>query len=753
MKYDDFIKQKLKSKQHTGFKVSRQSLSDSLYDFQKDIVLWSLRKGRSAIFLDCGMGKTIIQLEWAREVFIKENKNILILDPLAVSVQTQREGKKFNYNVNICESQSDVINGINITNYEKLHKFDLSAFGGIVLDESSILKSYSGKFRNEIIEKTEHIKYKLACTATPSPNDIMELGNHSEFLGYMKRSEMLSTYFIHDSSDTSKWRLKKHANNRFWEWVCTWAVLLKKPSDIGYPDKGFNLPPVEFIEHIIEDNNRPIDGMLFKMEAQTLNERRDARRQTLNERVDYIADIINKSNEPWIIWCNLNAEGDLLEKKIKDSVQISGSDKNEFKKQSMVDFTNGKIKRLISKPLISGFGMNWQHCNNMAFVGLSDSYEQFYQATRRCWRFGQKKKVNVHIVISELEGAVLTNIKRKEKEAEIMKNEIVKNVKEFIKENIIHEDIISSNYITDFNQGKKYDMYLGDCVEMSKNIKDDSIDYSVFSPPFAELYVYSDSERDMGNSKNYDSFFEHFKYLTTELFRVIKPGRLVTFHCIDIPAMKERDGYIGLKDFPGDLIRVFQESGFIYHGKHVVWKDPLIEAVRTKAIGLMHKQIENDSARCRAGLPDYVITMRKPGENINPITHPGGFKDFHGENETKEKGIKYSHNTWRKYASPVWMDIRQGNTLNFRIAKSNHDEKHICPLQLDTIARCLALYSNENDIVFSPFAGVGSEGYQSILMGRKFVGIELKKDYYDVAISNLEFAQDKVNEPELFNEK
>ncbi|NSW92753.1 MAG: site-specific DNA-methyltransferase [Firmicutes bacterium] len=304
-------------------------------------------------------------------------------------------------------------------------------------------------------------------------------------------------------------------------------------------------------------------------------------------------------------------------------------------------------------------------------------------------------------------------------------------------------------------------IYNGDCVEITRGLPDSSIHYSIFSPPFASLYVYSNSDRDMGNSRSNEEFFEHFKFFIKELYRVIMPGRLVSFHCMDIPAMKSRDGYIGLKDFPAQLRQAFEEAGFIWHSKVVIWKDPLIEATRTKALGLLHKQLEKDSAMCRQGLPDYLITMRKPGDNPEPIRHSDGLSQFYGENEPEAPRVSrpepdkaaaaavkkayvgdpvYSHQVWRRYASPVWMDIRQSNTLQFKSARDERDERHICPLQLDVIARSLELWSNPGDIIFSPFAGIGSEGYQAIQMGRRFVGVELKENYYKLAVNNLRMA-------------
>lgn len=319
---------------------------------------------------------------------------------------------------------------------------------------------------------------------------------------------------------------------------------------------------------------------------------------------------------------------------------------------------------------------------------------------------------------------------------------------------------------------EKYAAYQGDCVEVTRGMPDNSMHYTIFSPPFASLYTYSNSDRDMGNCRSDDEFFTHFKYLISELYRVTIPGRLVSFHCMDIPAMKSRDGYIGIKDFPGDLIRAFEAKGWILHSRVVIWKDPLIEATRTKALGLMHKQIVKDSAMCRQGLPDYLITVRKPGDNPEPIAHPDGFTEFIGENEPEapkaEPVLKdsqenkkismvkvdpvYSHHVWRRYASPVWMDIRQTHTLQYRSAREEKDERHICPLQLDVIARAVELWSNPGDVVFDPFGGIMSTGYQAIKMGRRFVGVELKESYYKVGVNNLEMALNEIAERTGTNE-
>jgi hypothetical protein len=424
-----------------------------------------------------------------------------------------------------------------------------------------------------------------------------------------------------------------------------------------------------------------------------------------------------------LVWCDLNRESELLTKAIPGAVEIKGSDSPEHKEKAMLDFASGEIRVLVTKPSIAGFGMNWQHCANMAFVGLSDSYEAFYQAVRRCWRFGQANSVTAHVIISEQEGAVVANIKRKEDDALRMQENLVKHTQEITKKNIHSPPRETEVYQKEVAQGDGWTLHLGDCVEVVREIPDNTIHYSIFSPPFASLYTYSNSERDMGNCKTEDEFLNHFKYLVRDLYRVIMPGRLLSFHCMNLPTTKSFHGYIGIHDFRGNLIRLFQEAGFIYHSEVCIWKDPVTAMQRTKALGLLHKQLKKDSCMSRQGIPDYLVTMRKPGENPERVSH------------TDEE---FPVSLWQRYASPVWMDINPSNTLQKESAREHQDEKHICPLQLEVIERALKLWTNEGDMVLSPFAGIGSEGYIALKMGRRFIGAELKRSYWEVAKSNLE---------------
>ena len=437
--YEKFIESKIQVFESVGFDIDREKLNSMLFDFQKDIVRWALKKGKAAIFADCGMGKTAMQLEWANQIYKKEGGKILILAPLAVASQTKREGEKFNISVNICESQEDVIDGINITNYEKLDKFIAKEFNAIVLDESSILKSFTGKVRTQIIDSFKNTPYRLACTATPAPNDYMELGNHSQFLGIMTREEMLSMYFVHDGGQTSKWRLKGHAEESFWEWMASWSVFIDNPKNLGYEIEGYELPKLNIFEIVA-------DGEEITTDKLTLTQRREARKESLDIRCEKAAELVNNSNENWLVWCDLNDESKKLHELINNSVEVKGSDKNNFKSKSMLDFSENKIKCLVTKPKIAGFGMNWQNCRNMIFVGLSDSYEAYYQAMRRCWRFGQEKEVNVYIIISSKEGAVKENIERKQADAEKMKNAMIKLTKDITKKELRQTTRISTPY-------------------------------------------------------------------------------------------------------------------------------------------------------------------------------------------------------------------------------------------------------------------------------------------------------------------
>lgn len=695
-----------------------------LFPFQEVIVRWALRRGRAAVFADTGLGKSAIQATWSYAVHQHTGNRVLILAPLCVAQQTVLEAEKFGVRIRyireMCEPGDT---GIFITNYEMIDQFEDAIrngyFDGIVLDESSILKHQDSKTRARVIDLAKHIPFRLSCTATPSPNDYMELGGQAEFLGVMGTMEMLSMFFVHDSGETSKWRLKGHGKTKFWEWMSHWAVFVKKPSDLGFDDTGYDLPALHIHEHVVK-TGKPV--------GQTMSERNTSRRESIDQRIALCAELVNASAEPFIIWCNLNDESAKLLAAIPGAVEVKGSDKLAIKEERIQAFTEGRARVIITKASITGYGLNWQHCSQMAFVGLSDSYEDLYQAIRRSYRFGQTRTVDVHLISADSEGAVLENIKRKEAQAIEMTDRMISHMRDFCRREVVEMKRDVAVYSREVAKGDGFEIHLADCVEVTKEIPDDSLDYSIFSPPFSSLYTYSNSDRDMGNSKGDGQFFQHFDFMVKELYRAIKPGRNVSVHVMNLPASKQSFGYIGIRDFRGDIIRLFQKSGFIFHSEVCVWKDPVVAMQRTKALGLLWKQIKKDSAMSRQGIPDYVVTFRKPGVSPNPVSHT-----------PEEFPVKL----WQELASPCWMDIKQSNTLNRKLAREEDDERHICPLQLDLIERCIFLWSRPGDLIFSPFAGIASEGHVALTLGRRFLGAELKRSYFEIAKRNLEETRDR----------
>jgi len=432
MEYNEFLINKSQISGNFGFEPL--FMPDFLMDFQKHITKWSLLKGRSAIFADCGLGKTPMQLVWAQNILMKTNKPVLILTPLAVSLQTVQEGIKFNIE---CKRSNDgkPKSGITVTNYEQLHKFDYNDFSGVVCDESSILKSFDGSRKQEITNFMRKLKYRLLTTATAAPNDYIELGTSSEALGYLGFTDMLGKFFKNDNNniglkrhfgEAPKWRFKGHAEISFWRFVTSWAIACRKPSDLGFSDEKLILPKLIEQEHLLKDITPPV-GCLFNFPASTLPEQREERKRTVNERCNKVLELVSNKTDSSLIWCHANAEGDLLELIIPDCQQISGSDCDEKKEEKFYGFINKEYKRLITKPKIGAWGLNFQHCNHETYFP-SHSYEQYYQAVRRCWRFGQTREVTIDIVMTEGELKVIKNLLRKSKQAESMFNNLIKEM-------------------------------------------------------------------------------------------------------------------------------------------------------------------------------------------------------------------------------------------------------------------------------------------------------------------------------------
>jgi DNA modification methylase len=716
MKYADFLATKKLIHQPEGINATEEQVHGMLFPFQRALTVWALKKGRCAVFADTGLGKTFIQLEWARLV----GGRSLIIAPLSVARQTIKEAKKIGIQVEHRKSAEILADGINITNYEHVHKFPPEAFDSVVLDESSILKNLAGKYRQELTARFMETRFKLCCTATPAPNDIAEIGNHAEFLGIMSHQTMLSAFFVHDSSSghaREGWRLKKHGVEAFYRWLASWSMSLRKPSELGYSDDGYNLPPLNIVPHFIEIGKAP-EGLLFPMKVKGWQERQIVRRGTIDEKIEKLTEVMmSNGNAQWLVWCGLNDEAKRVSLEL-GAVNIQGSDSPEFKAESIEGFQDGAYPVLVTKPKIGGFGLNLQNCHNMAFFGLSDSFESFYQCIRRCWRFGQEKPVNVHIILTDLERTILENVKRKETESERMRSDLINHIRNYETAELRGE-IVESQYKTGDIIKDSYSLMLGDSCERTREIKDESVHLSIFSPPFLSLYSYSPQERDLGNSEDADQFFEHFGFIIKDLLRVTMPGRVCCVHCAQVPLTKVHDGKIGLRDFRGDLIREFSGAGWVYHGEVCIDKDPQAQAIRTHSKGLLFVQMKRDASWLRPALADYVLIFRKPGDNPVPVIS------------------KISNDTWIEWARPIWYNIKETDTLNVREGKDKDDEKHICPLQLGTIKRLVHLFSNDNELILDPFAGIGSTGYIAVREGRRFVGVELKESYFDAMVKNM----------------
>jgi len=728
MNYNEFLETKKKSFIESGFDVNEENLNPKLKDFQKYGLKVALKKGKFAFFFDCGLGKTFTQLEWAKQVSLHTNKKVLILAPLAIVQQTKDEAIKFGIDTK----------HFDITNYDQLTNIldTINEYSGVVLDESSILKGRDGKTSSLILETFKGTPYKLACTATPSPNDHMELGQHSEFLGGMSYLEMLAMYFVHDGGETSKWRLRKHAKDVFWQYVATWSMAIDNPSTLGFCSEGYNLPEIEYIEHFISVENT--SSSLFNDVAVSATDLHKDLNRSFDARIEKTLELVNSNNDQWIVWGLKNSETDTLSKLLENSVNVQGSDKPEYKAKHLNGFAKNEFKTLITKTSIASFGMNYQQCHQMVFMSYDFKFEAFYQAVRRCYRFGQVNKVQVHILIPETQTNVRqTIIDKQERHFEMIKEMANYSAQTNYKTNkskvmINNKEVKTSNY----------HLINGDCVQESSKLPDNCADLAVFSPPFAELYVYSDKEEDMGNVANYKQFEQHFKFLIPQIKRTLKPGRICAIHCMDLPIQKGKEGYIGLRDFSGMLIQWFQDLGFVYHSRVTIWKNPVTEMQRTKALGLLHKTIKKDSSMTRVGIPDYVLFFRNEGDNEVPITHQ----------DTDPSRLDYLPvDLWQKYASPVWYDVDYSRTLQYRSGRDGNDEKHICPLQLDTIERVIHLYSNKGETVISYFGGIGSEGCSAIKMDRKSISIELKESYFKLNVANHKaFSEEKNSKLLLF---
>lgn len=776
--YSRFLSSKHVRVQATGFDVPEERLCQSAFDWQRLSVRWWLRQGRASGFFDCGLGKTLMQLAWGEAICLSgHGKRVLILTPPAVAQQTKSEGEKFGIRVavKVVRNQSQVESGISVTNYERLHLFDPSQFDAVALDEASILKSFMGKTKQQLLSLFKETKYRLTATATPAPNDYLELGNQADFLGVMRANEMLMRWFINDSMHAGNYRLKGHAEADYWRWVSSWAVAASKPSDLGdYSDAGYILPPLNLEEHVIGGGSILSAGDK-QLSATQVHKAKRARASAWAMQIASL--VAEKRCLPWVIWCDTNYEADWLKRAMPDAVEVRGSHSLDKKEELLAAFTHGEIKHLITKPEIAGFGLNWQHCCNTTFPA-SYSFERLYQAICRLRRFGQVNTVNCHIVLVPEELGILATVREKAAAHDLMKCKMVEAMKDFQNENLHGNrqlkaaeepmrfwrwNVPGVSQESPLRASDEWSLWHGDCVAVARDLADDSIDFTIHSPPFSNLYIYSDSSADMGNARDHAEFFAHYEFLIEQLYRATTPGRLCAVHCKDLPLYKGRDGAAGLYPFPCDITAAFLKHGWIYHSHVTIWKDPVTEMQRTKNHGLLHRQLCKDSSASRQGMADYLLVFRKwneAGEFLKPVTRGNPFARFNhyvGESGPAVdshpfvdisgaplvKADDYSIQVWQRYASPVWFDIKQMRVLNYRLGRDDKDEKHICPLQLDVIERSIELWTNPGDLVFDPFNGIGSSGYVALKTGRQYVGSELKDSYVRESLRNFEAALSK----------
>lgn len=789
----------------SGFEVPRESINSMLSDMQTDIVLWCLRKGRTLIGLDCGLGKGPIQLDWLYQIHRRENKPVIMFAPPGVKTQFKAiEAPKFGYDVNIVNEQLDIVNGINITNYERLVKretinvwekevyfkrfahccpieikrtmetiqverfrFDPRQFVAIALDEASILKHYSAKTRERLTRFAENIPFRICATATPAPNDIYELGSYAEFLGIMRSRQIKAKYFIQDGNTSTKFRLMKPAVEKWWEFVASWAIIVTKPSDLGYSDEGYDLPELKVVKHILKDTT-PSPGMLIPMPAKTLQDTERIKKKTIQERCEMVVEIANADNDHKLIFIRRNPEGILLNKLIPGSVEVAGRHSEEVKEERLIGFAQGKYHTLITKPKIGGFGLNLQeHCHRVVSGNINYSNEEKYQYVRRVYRYGQECNVQHDMVTMDTEGDILYKLDQKEKGTQDTIKEVVKrmDIHDLNKGGKVKKD--KSGYMESEHFSEYWNLYLGDSCTRVLELGDQTLDTVITSVPFPAMYAYTNFDQDIGNYETAEELCEHLKYVFIGLLPKMKPGAIAHVHIAQGVAFKNRHGYMGLWNFAGPLVKMMQAAGWEHYTDITIEKDPQTQAARNNSYPLMQKTVFTDAAALGASVPDYMLLFKAPGEKekVNALLSDPAIQ---GKYNSPDGWI--TMDMWINWASTVWLMHRLGmkwweginvtkvlgallnkktgerNGFGIRAAWGEEDEKHLCELQLDIIERCVAIHTKPGDLVCDPFSGIGSVGFQSLLMGRRYIGFELKKSYWLTAIKNLEYCEHKIKQ-------
>lgn len=831
MEYKDFLEKKVVIAKDYGFQeFDDTKLNSKLLPHQKDIVSWAIKGGRRAIFASFGLGKTVMQLELAVQVSNITNKPFLICMPLGV-VGEFKDDLEFLYpekNIKYITDSDLVdtldINTIYVTNYERIRKGDVTAelFGGVSFDEASILRNLKTETTNYVLKHFKDVNYRFVATATPTPNDFIEILNYADYMGVIDRGHALTRFFQRDSTKAGHLTLYPNKKEEFWKWVSTWAVFINKPSDLGYDDTGYLLPKLNFNEVLVENLtddvilNKRGEQVLFKDTTKSLIDVSREKSESIDIRINKAFEIVNeKPSDNWILWHHLEAERQKINKKFNEfSIKsVYGSQTNSEKESLLIDFKHSKYQILSTKPKIAGSGCNFQHaCNNMVFVGIDYKFNDFIQAIHRCYRFKQTKEVNVYAIYTQNEQDVLKALKDKWRKHIELQTEMINLVREYgLNTDKIKSDM-KRQIFNNRRQAKISDatVYNEDTVILHNELPDNYSDMILTSIPFGDHYEYSDNYNDMGHNHGNDEFFKQMDFLTPNLLRTLKPGKIAAIHVKDRIRYSYQNGtsFTTIDDFSGKTVAHFQKHGFYLIGKITVTTDVVRENNQTYRLGWSEQC--KDATKMGVGLPEYVLLFRKaPTENNNAYADEPCTKTkeeytranwqldahnywksngnrFFSSKELQQMEVAAICNHWKKHNSEqvysfqehlaiceelekqgklsslfmtlpnhsnnelVWTDINRMNTLNTNQA-NRKKEKHICPLQLDIIERLIERFTMKGDIVDDPFGGLFSTAYKALEMGRKAVSVELNPEYYDDGLYYLKSVEYKLNVPTLFD--
>lgn len=828
--YKHFLEKKIVIAKDYGTDISESSLNIKLLEHQKDIVKWSISGGRRAIFASFGLGKTMMQLELAVQVSKITNKPFLIVMPLGVVGEFKDDleflypEKQIKY-IKESDSISDVdTNIIYVTNYERIRKGDVKAdlFGGVSFDEASILRNLKTETTNYVLKHFSNVNYRFVATATPTPNDFIEILNYADYLGVIDRGHALTRFFQRDSTKAGHLTLYPNKKEEFWKWVSTWAVFINKPSDLGYDDTGYLLPKLNFHEVCVDNTdtgevyNKRGERVIFKDTTKSLIDVSREKSQSIDLRVKKAFEIVNeKPKDNWILWHHLEAERAELNKTFKEFPikSVFGSQTNDEKENLLIDFKHGKYQILSTKPKIAGSGCNFQHnCNNMVFVGIDYKFNDFIQSIHRCYRFKQNKEVNVYAIFTNNEYEVLKTLKEKWRKHIELQTEMINLVREYG----LNTDKIKSDMKRQIFKNRRQSQIGGakvfneDTVTIHEEMESNSTDMILTSIPFGDHYEYSDNYNDMGHNHGNDEFFKQMDFLTPNLLRTLKPGKVAAIHVKDRIRYSYQNGtsFTTIDDFSGKTVAHFVKHGFYLMGKITVTTDVVRENNQTYRLG--HSEQCKDATKMGVGLPEYILLFRKaPTHSDNAYADEPCKKEkidydlatwqldahafwksdgnrFLSSQEITQMDVDKICAYWKKFnlenvynfqehikicneldsagklsrlfmtlpnhsnSELVWTDINRMNTLNTN-QSNRKKEKHICPLQLDIIERLVNRFTMKGDLVDDPFGGLFSTAYKCLEMGRNAISTELNPTYYDDGLFYLKAIEYKINVPTLFD--